>query len=356
MSLETLTRSTRRLYEEIYLQGGRQLFHFLFPEEDMDTSSAFLLDEYVQEPYAISYRDKGGQSHIREYEVGSGTLYDIPRASEKTPIDETLRDASVEGVEVNGGFDTAQMRKTEKIMKDHMAGHNMTKNKQAMDVLRTGNFLARGKNSEGIGQDIEYNRIAANTLTYDFTAAGNNVDEALTNMVNAVRAQGCPTEGLGVIVGTNWQRAIVDDESVIQKMQTTKMNEQAQFMMKPPEFMGVEGLFYIGSYIPAGSLAPVKIFTYNPGVSYRATRGGTASDWIGASEAVIFSTMSMRYNVCRGVDVKDNNGNIMRAVGEVVFDYYCTDDPVAEFERSTTRHAFVPGNINHTAISTGTFS
>ena len=63
-----------------------------------------------------------------------------------------------------------------------------------------------------------------------------------------------------------------------------------------------------------------------------------------------------RYRVFRGVDALDGNGKAVRTVGEIVFDSFNTKDPVTELVRSQTRFAMVPGNVNRTAQSTGTFS
>lgn len=350
MSVETLLRTGRILYEEKFLKGGTQLFQSIFKTPDSDTSASVLLDEYIESEYAVAYRDKNNQAHVRNYSPGSGTLYEVPVASEKTIIDEKLRDEAVEGVDVTAGFDTSQMRKTDKIIGGHSLAHTMTKNKQAIDMLRTGIFYAKGIGATDIGKNENFARAAGNNLTADFAAV--TIDEALTAINTQLDAQGCPDSNRAVLLGSSWRTELQKNSAVLTKMQANTANVLVEQTINPPIWNGVEGLRWIGRYLPAGSLTPLDLFGYNPGFLYKASRGAVGEAWIPADECVAWSFDAPSWRIYRGVDVV-NDGMIERAVGEVVFDDFVSNDPVAENLRSTTRHLFLFGNINHTARSTG---
>lgn len=352
MAVETLLRTGRELYEQKYLMGSRQLFHTLFRQEDMGDGTTFLLDEFIDVPYAVAYRDENNQAHVRNYIPGSGTLLTPPRASEKTPIDEKLRDEAVEGVEATAGFATAQMRKVDKILGIHSSAHNMTKNKQAMDVLRTGTFLAKGIDAADIGKDEDYSRDAGNDITADFSAV--SIDDALTAAMEVLNDQSCPRMGRFAILGKSWQAELENDSTVLTKMQANTANVLIRQNMNPPDWQGTEGLEWLGEYRPSGSSNAIQLFSYNPGVQYKASEGATAAPWIPDDEAVFGSFNSPTWRVYRGMDVVSDDGNgIERVSGELVFDTFISKEPVAEFYRSNTRHMFVYGNINHTVRSTG---
>jgi hypothetical protein len=354
MALNTLLRTSTVLYEEKHMQENEQLFKFLFRTEDTDLSASFLLDEFIQDDYAVAYRDENNQAHIRPYQAGSGTLYTPPRASEKTPIDETLRDVTPEGVEATSGFNVAQMRKTDKILSIHQTAHNMTKNKQALDVLRTGVFYAKGITANDIGKDENYARDIANTLTYDFTAGGATVDEALTEINAQLDAQSCPKDNRAVIVGQSWLTKIQSDTNVLTKMQANTANVLVRQTINP--MRQYDGLFWVGEYLPAGSVSSLQIYSYSPDIEYKPYKGAAAEAWMPATEIVGFSTSSKTYRIYRGMDVKGAGDAINRVTGEMVFDSFVSDEPVAENLRSNTRHIFLYGNINHTVVSTGTFA
>ena len=55
------------------------------------------------------------------------------------------------------------------------------------------------------------------------------------------------------------------------------------------------------------------------------------------------------------IPVSNFSGNIIRTSGDIVFDEFKENDPVQLNMRSQARYAFVPGDIDHTARSTGTF-
>lgn len=350
MAIETVLRTGRILYEQKYLQGPKQLFEALFRTEDMDDSANILLDEFIDSPYAVAYRDKNNQAHIRKYIQGNGTLYEPPIASEKTAIDEVLRDAAVEGVEATSGFNTAQMRKTDKIVGIHSTAHIMTKNKQALDMLLEGIFYAKGIGATDIGKNEDYSRNASNALTADFSSV--DIDTALAAINARLTATNTPRENRAVIMGSSWQKELESDTTVLTKMQANTANVLIRQNLNPPMWAGVEGLEWLGEYRPEGSSNALQLLSYNPGVSYKASASASASAWIGATKIVGFSFNSPTWRVYRGIDVVDN-GKIRRATGEIVFDGFVSDDPVAEFIRSSTRHLFLYGNIDHTVVSTG---
>lgn len=356
MSLETLLRKSKLLYEKKYLQESGQIFKFLFPTVDIDDTATVLLGEFTDSPYAVAYRGKDNQAHLRPYPAGSGTLYEPPRASEYTPIDEKLRDQAVEGTNDNGSFNEAQMRKTNKILNNHSTGHTMTKNKQSIDMILDGVFYAKGISSADIGLDENFTRDADNNLTYDFTAVGATIDEAMTEVIDKLDDKGCPMMEINFLVGKNWQKQFEDDSKVLEKMQANAANVLVQQNLNPPVWAGVQGLKLLGIYRPVGSSTSVNIFTYNPGTSYVAYKGATPTTWVGDSEMCAWSGVSPAYTVYRGIDVVNEAANkIERVSGEIAFDSWIEKNPPSENLRSSTRHLFLRGDINHTAKSTGTF-
>jgi hypothetical protein len=357
MALELLLRTSKLFYEKKFLQESGQIFKFLFPTVDIDDTSTVLLDEFTDSPYAVAYRGKDNQAHLRPYQAGSGTLFEPPRASEYTPIDEKLRDQSVEGTRDNASFNEAQMRKTNKILNNHATGHTMTKNKQAIDMILDGAFYAKGITAADLGLDEVYARDVANNLTYDFTAGGATIDEAMTEVLDQIESKGCPMMEVNFLVGKNWQVAFESDSNVLVKMQANAANVLVQQNLKPPVWAGVQGLKLLGIYRPVGSSTAVNIFTYNPGTPYIAYKGATAAPWIGDDVMCAWSGVSPAYTVYRGIDVVASNGNkIDRVSGEIAFDSWIEQNPPSENLRSSTRHLFLRGDINHTAKSTGTFS
>ncbi len=354
--MDIITRTTKRYYEELKLQEGNQLYKTLFPTVDSSTDSAFLLDKLIQDPYGVSYRDKDTQSVLRSYEPGSGMMIDIPRSSEKTPISESLLDAVAVGLESTAGFGANEAKIIGDIVKQHIGAHNMTKNKQALDVLLEGVFKARGTGGSDLGLDIDYGRKSALDLVYDFTAGGASFLEALKNAQEELRDNGTPLGGMTMLMGEKWLTELSKDAKAQEMMQNNSSNLLIQTQMMPPMFSGTEGLFVVGQLRGLGMIAPVWLTSYSPGVAYKASPSATASPFIADDKAVFFSTQDTRFDVQRGMVVLDNNDKASRVTGDVVFDMYTDKDPVTTFLRSATRHAFVPANADHTAGDTGTFA
>lgn len=352
MSLETLLRSGRILFEQKYLQGTKQLYHTLFSIPDEDESTTVLLDEFIDEPVAVPYRDKNNQAHLREYIPGSGVLYEPPIADEQTPIDEVLRDEAVEGAESTAGFNQAQMRKVDKILNTQTTDHKVTKIKQAIDVYRDGIFYAKGITGNDIGKNEPFTRDAGNDLTADFSAV--SIDDALAAGNDQLNDQSCSQDNRFCIMGKSWQKEFESDSGVQTRMQANTANILVMQQMNPPEWMGTQGLKWFGTYRPEGSSVEINLFSYNPSLKYVAYKGAAAAPWIPDDEMIMGSFDSPSYRIHRGIDVVNETvSKIVRVVGELVFDSYISASPVAEFFRSHTRHLFLMGNINHTLRSTG---
>jgi hypothetical protein len=353
--IEVLTRGLKRYYEQFRAQEQNGVDRLLFGVPDEDTTAAFSLDRLIDDPYGVSYRDPNTQSIVREYNAGTGSIYAVPRTSEKTPIDEELRDAAIAGLESTTGWSAHHAKLMQDIIKQHVAGHNMTKWKQALDVIFDGEFYAKGTNGNDINLDIDYGRASANELTHDFTAS-DTFAIAYQEFLDQLLAQGSPVSNLVMVLGSDWINEFSTDTDVLAQLDANSVNQRLMQDMMPPQLRNAHGMHVIATYRAPGSVAPAYICTYQPGTQYKAHKGASASAWITSTKAAMFSLDSPRYRVLRGVDAFDDSGRVTRAVGDVVFDTYHEDDPIIDFARSQSRHVFVPGNINHTVVSTGTFS
>lgn len=353
--IEVLTRPAKRSYEEWYGKQPKEIWELLFPENDVDTTSAFAIDKFTESPYGIVYRDRDGVSHVRPYDAGTGYVYDVPRASEKTPIGEELRDAVITGVDPESPQAMHYRKLMDDIVKMHMSGYVMTKRKQAIEVLFDSTFYALGENGRDIDLDITFTRDSDNTVTHDFTdAATQNI--ALKALQDQLIEMGCSISNMAVIMGTTWASDFFADTGVTAYLTSNPVNELLKMDMVPRKLMETHGLQVVATYRAPDMVAPVWVCMYNPGVNYFGYKGADSAVWIPATEACMFSLDSPRYHIKRGVDVLNESGKIVRAVGDVVFDSFSTDDPVADFVRSQTRHAFIPANTDHIATSTGTFA
>ncbi len=356
MSIPVVSRSVKRAYEETKLVGKKQLFDFLFPELDEDESAGFLLDSLVTDTFGVSYRQTDMQSNVREYQAGSGQLIEPPRASEKTPITEKLRDAVISGVESTAGFQAHQIKLVEGVAKQHTSAFNMTKNKQALDVFVEGKFLAKAAGDKDLGLDIDYGRKNEMSLAYNFTDADATFMEALTKAQQILSANGAPLGGMFGILGAKWLNELSTDAGVKEYMKNNAANITVETQMMPDQFKGVEGLYHVATLRAPGMLAPFYLFAYQPGTQYKSSAGATAEPFIADEDAIWGSVDDTRYKVNRGVDALDGDERAVRATGDIVFDEFTQKDPVGSFVRSQCRHAFVPGNINHTSKTTGTFA
>ena len=357
-TLDKFTRTLKRLYEEtgnMLLGGKKGIDQFLFDIDDMDTSANFALDQLIVNPEAVAFRHPDEESHVRKYSAGTGTIYEVPHASEKTPISEALRDAVVAGIESTGSFSSKHAKMVQNIINQHVAAHTVTRWKMALDTIRTGIFAPLGIGGKDIGIKIDYGRDASLSITYDFTAPGADINEALYELITAYRAQGGSYDNMCIILGRKWLKEFATDTTVIEYMKANSANQIVMQSIMPPELFNTQGLMMMARYLVPGEVAPVYICAFEPRYKYVAYVGATAADFMPEDEAIIFSIGDDRYRVFRGVDVLDGNGKAVRTVGEIVFDSFSTKDPVTELIRSQTRVAFVPGNINRTAKSAGTF-
>jgi len=356
MGIETLTRGAKLSYEEWKAQEPNGIDKLLFPSMDVDTSAAFAMDRLIESPYGIVYRDANNQSHVRPYEPGTGYIYTVPRASEKTAIPEDLKDAAISGLEPTASQALHVRKLMDDITKHHMSGHNLTKWKQAIDVIFGGTFIARGDGGNSLNLDIDFSRAAGNALTYNFTTAGNTMPKALKAMQDQLITQGASLDNQVVIMGSTWLNDFSTDSDVIAYLQANGATQLLEMQMMPPELRNTHGLKVIATFRGVGMVAPVFICTFSPGVSYVQYKGASAAAWVTATKAAMFSLNSPRYSVQRGVDAFNAAGKSERFVGDVVFDTFTENDPILDVVRSQTRHVYIPGNINHTVVSTGTFA
>lgn len=357
-TLDKFTRSMKMLYQELgnVAEAGKiGIDKLLFNVDDMDTVSDFTLDSLIVNPHAVSFRARDEQSHIREYQAGSGTVYEVPHVSEKTEISERLRDSVVAGVESTSGISTHDARLMTNIINQHTVAYSTTRWKRALDVIRTGVFYALGLNGNSVGLDINFGRNASLDITYDFTTASASIDEALKDLYDAYMDAGGNPSGVVVIAGSNWLSEFQNDTTVMERMQANTANVIVQQSIMPPELKNTQGLYLLATYLIPGTLTPIYLCGFRPRYQFIAYPGATEEPFMPVNEAVIFSLDDPRYRVFRGVDALSGPGQRIRTVGEIVFDSYISNDPVAENIRSQTRMAFVPGNVNRTARSTGTF-
>ena len=356
MSKDLITRTASRLYEERHLDMGPGIDSLLFSQDDSDLSASFRLDRYISSPYGISYRNSDNQSIIRQFAPGTTELITVPRASEKTPIDEELEDAVAVGMDPTESQAMNIAKNVQQIIGDHVEGHNMTKWYQALTVVRTGVFVAKGDDGADLGFDYDMGRSALNALTYDFTAVGATMNEAFVNVSKRLDATGTPKGNRAVIMGSTWLSQWGSDSGIIEIMKANSVNQLLAQDMFEKKFGGIEGLYVVAQYRPVGALAPMWILSFEPGTSYVAYKGASAVPFMPATELVAFSLDDKTWNIKRGVMALNDSGKKERRVGDLVVDSFVNDDPVTTFVRSQTRHIYVYGNIDHTLKSTGTFA
>jgi hypothetical protein len=355
MGIETLTRSAKITYEEWFAQQPNGIDRLLFPLSDADTSASFMMDRFIQTPAGIVYRDANNQSHVRPYEPGTGYIYNVPRASEKTPVGEELRDAAITGVDPTSSQTTHVQKLLSDIVKDHVAGHNVTKWKQAIDVIFEGEFYAKGDSGTDINLGIDFDRASANELTHDFTSTDTQ-PIAFKEMQDQLIAQGSPTSNIIAILGETYLNDFFTDTAITAYLQANSATQLLEMQMMPESLKGNSQIKVLATYRAPNMIAPVYVCSFSPGAVYYPYKGASATDWITKTKAAMFSLDSPRYYITRGMDIRNDSGETQRVVGDIVFDTYSENDPIVDFLRSQTRHIFIPGNINHTVVSTGTFS
>lgn len=258
----------------------------------------------------------------------------------------------------NAGFDANKAKLMADILVEHTVAHTITRWKLALDVFRTGKFSPKGIKGRDIGGlEIDFGRDSSLSTTYDFTGVGATIDLALKDLIDKYRAKGGNTANVCILMGSKWLAKLESDDDVLVRMQANTANTLIRMNLNPPEFMNVQGLNYIGEYRVPGVAFPVSILTYEQQDQFTAYVGASAVDYLPADEAIIFSSSDKRYRVFGGIDALNDAGKPVRVQGaEIVFDSFFKPDPVAEMIRSQSRYAFVPANVDHIAISTGTFA
>jgi hypothetical protein len=357
-TLDKFLRTAKVLYEDVkneLIGSQRGIDQLLFPRDDFSTSANFTLDRYILDSHGITFRNADEQSKVRPYTPGVGQAYEVPRASEKTPITEQLRDSVVAGVESTAGFTSHNVKMVEDIIRDHVVAHNITRWKLALDVIRTGKFSPKGAGGNDIGLEIDFGRDAGQSITYDFTAAGAKIDTALKEIYDRGNAKNMSKNNRVILLGNDWLSKFETDSDVLKRMQNNPSNVIVETNMMPPELQGVKGLYVIGRYRIPGCVGPVWLTAYSPDSEFTPYKGASKVNFMPDDEAVMFSLEASRFRIFRGTDTFDASGNVIRTVGEIIFDVYAERDPATEFLRSQTRFAMVPGDIDKTVRSTGTF-
>ena len=355
--MEKFLRAFKRFYDEtqqIITVGKKGIDEFLFPTDDRDTSANLALDKLTHVPHGVTYRDANESSHIRLFEPGTGQTFQIPRISEKTPIDESLRDTVVAGIEATASYGQHEQLRMTQIVRNFMIAFATTRWYDALKTLRTGIFAPIGMGGQDIGLSIDFSRDASLDIVYDFTKVGATMNEALTEALDAYRAKnGAPTN-VYVLMGRKWASLFENDAEVLANMTSNTANVLLESAMDPSEFAGVQGLYRIAKYRVPGKVFSITILGYEPQYKFIPYKGAAEVDYMPDDEALIFSTNDPRFRVFRGFEVK-SGGSIQRVVGEIVFDSFTSDDPVGEYIRAATRQAFIPADINRTCRATGTF-
>jgi hypothetical protein len=322
---------------------------FSFPDESLD--SDVRLDRKIQSPYAVVYRDKDNQSRVRKFEAGEGQVYSVPRASEKTPVGEDLKDSLMYGMEGNVRYQANFQKMVRDITLDHVSGHNMLKWKQALDVIRTGIFEAGGMGGNDIGLDIDYSRAAGNSITADFSAV--NFDDALAAMHDVLDAQGASKQNRILIAGASWIKEFSQDSNVRAFLDANNENTLLMQQMQAQQLNRTTGLFALARYRTPSKPSATWICEFNPDTSWVAYEGATAAPFVPDDEAMMCVLGARRWKVIRGVDTAVGGDRTQRVSGDIVFDAYHENDPPVDFMRSQSRHLYLPANINHTVRSTG---
>ena len=352
MAIETLTTTAKKYYEDVAFQG-KQIDEFLFPSLDNSPNTTVKIDTYTGSPFAFRAIEKGGQAVVREYEPGDGYEFEPPLHKEKTPIDETLRDSVVAGVEANspqGAHIQQSVRQIISGPKGFMAAMKMTRAKSALDVYLTGKFTAY--NGDAVVKEIDYNRNGS--LSFNVNIGGVDAqDSALKRMYDALAKQGTPRNNLAVIMGSKWFAKFESDTNVIEKRKATNASDWLQKDMQPPLLQGVEGLYVVGRYSVDGVAVPIWILVYEPDWPYRQTAAGASKSFMPEDQALMFNVGGMGYRCNRGIDVL-SGGTITRAVGDMVIDNFTDSDPPVEWIRANARFMYLKSNMNHTCVATGT--
>jgi len=362
MSVPTISNVLSVTSQAYYAQmtmretGKMQMWQFLFPEVDTDTSGTFSLQRIMQDIYGVSYRYHNMQSAVRAYQPGVETTIRIPIASEKTPIGEDLEDAVIAGIAKNANAAERAAKLSNNIDEQFISAFNMTKNKQAIDVFVESKFVAKGDSNTNIGLDLTYDRDSDLTMAYNFTTAGNSYSKALADIQGTYRANGGNVSEMFVVLGDSWRSARLTDTALIEWRKANMAIAQADAVEGRALASKYEGLIFLGRDYIDGAETPVWVFGYAPGQDFKSHDGATAVPFIADAKAIIGSLNDKRWTVQRGIKAFTGSGKAELVAGELVLDSFNELDPIITFKRCQTRHCFVPANPNQTASCTGTFA
>ena len=331
---DLISRTIKRLYEERAMAGGRNVEELLFSTPDNDLSASFRIDRYISTPHGFSYRNLDNQSIVRHFKPGTTELITVPVSSEKVAIDEELEDAVAVGMEATASQQMQIAKNVAQIGGDYMEAKDMTRAKQAIDVVRTGIFPAKGDNGADLGLGYDHNRDGAQDITYDFTAGGATFNAAINAISVRLNATNTPKGNRCIIMGSSWLDKFGTDSGVQAYKDANPDNILLRQQMEERFFNGIDGLFVVGQYKPSGAIAPFWILSYEPGTGYVGYKGASEVPFVPATEAIAFSLNDKTYRINRGVMVLDDNGKKQRAVGDLVMDTFYDNDPVTTWIRS----------------------
>jgi len=357
MPIETINRTVLQYYEEVHLQEiNRQLYTTLFSLEDTNTSAGFLLDRYSVTPAAVAYVSSSSPAVTLNYQEGSSIQISPPRLAQRTPINRELKDKAIAGVEAAAGYGPAEIQMIGQITKTHVAAINMTKNKQALEVFLEGEFRARGSNDADLDMDIDYSRDDSLSFTYDTQPTAASVGGALSAALGKLSKFGAPLDEVIVLLGGKWITYIARDADIQRSQAFNLQNVLTATSLLPENVRNTEGLKLLAMYRGLDMITGVSLCAYTPRVPYVAPGVDASTPYIPDDKAIVLSLQSDRYRINRGMDVFDPSGNSQVVAQEIAPDTYTTPDPIIDYIRSQSRHAFVPANINHTAVITGLFA
>lgn len=336
--------------------AGKQLHHLLFPEQDKSLSAGLTLDDLTDDTTAITYREKDMQSGVISYTPGVGNTIDVPRSSMKTPVTEKLRDAVCAGTNIGVEFGENEKHHTKRIISKHTAAHTMTKNKQSIDTFLTGIFPARGEKGASLGLDIDYSRLVGLSFAYDFTVVGASFSKAAAEILEGLQDNNTPMSNLVMFCGKSWLKEMAKDEDIKDAQKNNDANILAESKLVVDKLQDTDGTSRLLSFRALDMPNLITVASYSPTVPYRqANLPSTKLAYIPDDACFMVSLDDVRYLAMRGVDVLNLTGKVDRAVGELIIDSFSKTEPVSTFLRTSTRHAMVPAQINHTASSVGTF-
>lgn len=355
MAISTLVQAAKRYFEDHNAaRVGKQIDEILFGTLDESSAATVQLDQYLGQGFAMSYTKIGQPAHVVPYTPGVGKEWEVLPIKRKTPIDETLADSAVAGVEPKAPQAQHMMQVMRHIIgggKGFIAANKMMRIKMALDVFLEGKMI--NYDELGNSSEVDFGRDSSLTLTYDFNAVGATFDACLKQAYDANQVFGIPQGNLAVILGSSMLKQFMVDPTVKAKRLNTNASNYVMESIRPPLLQGVEGLFVVGLYHPDGMPFPVWILTYNPAWKYVGYSGATASAFVGANKMILFNLGGEGYRFNRGVQVLNGKGQIVRRVGDMVIDSFVDNDPPQDWFRATCRPFYALGNIDHTSVTTG---